>query len=77
MHLAAHAADYSLKQVEWNDDALYAETMWLRKQNPDVKILISVGGWCEGAVGGSFRSTASAAAVAASCAEQPETERLS
>jgi len=32
--------------VEWNDEErLYPETMALRQKNPDLKILISVGGW--------------------------------
>lgn len=40
-------ADFTLKPVEWNDeDKLYPETMALRQKNPDLKILIAVGGWC-------------------------------
>ena len=33
--------------MEWNDETqLYPETVALRQQNPNVKILIAVGGWC-------------------------------
>ena len=38
-------ADLSLKLFEANDATLYKETMDLRKINPALKVLISVGGW--------------------------------
>jgi chitinase len=38
--------DYSLKPVEWNDESqLYGETMALKQKNPNLKVLIAVGGW--------------------------------
>lgn len=39
-------ADFSFKPVEWNDESqLYGETMALKQQNPNLKVLIAVGGW--------------------------------
>merc|ERR1712142_1220322 len=32
---------------EWNDETLYKQVMNLRRQNPKLKIMISVGGWNE------------------------------
>jgi GH18 family chitinase len=46
--------DFTLKPVEYNDVpdpgnpsaiSLYQETMALKKVNPDLKVLIAVGGW--------------------------------
>merc|ERR1712142_363792 len=34
-----------LAMYEWNDDKMYPRTMALRKKNPDLKILLAVGGW--------------------------------
>jgi hypothetical protein len=38
-------SDLSLKLFEVNDATLYKETMDLKKINPALKVLISVGGW--------------------------------
>jgi hypothetical protein len=33
--------------MEWNDESeLIPQTMALRKQNPNLKILLAIGGWC-------------------------------
>lgn len=54
-------ADYSLKPIEYNDVpspdspgtvSLYQETMALKNKNPDLKVLIAVGGWCAAGGGG-------------------------
>ena len=33
-----------LSQYEWNDDSNYAKVIALKKQNPNLKIMLSVGG---------------------------------
>ena len=30
---------------EWNDDKMYPRMMALKKINPDLKVLLAVGGW--------------------------------
>ena len=30
---------------EWNDDKMYPRMMALKEKNPDLKILLAVGGW--------------------------------
>jgi GH18 family chitinase len=34
-----------LDMVEWNDQSMYAAVEALRSQNPNLKVLLSVGGW--------------------------------
>ena len=34
-----------LKIVEWNDEATFKKIMALRSQNPELKVLLAVGGW--------------------------------
>jgi hypothetical protein len=34
-----------LDAFEWNDDTNYAGVIALKKQNPNLKVLLSVGGW--------------------------------
>ena len=42
----ARLPDFSFKPVEWNDESqLYGETMALKQKNPNLKVLIAVGGW--------------------------------
>ena len=42
-----HSSGYTLGYIAGNDvSQLYPETMALRQQNPDVKILVAVGKWC-------------------------------
>ena len=40
----ANLANGVLAQFEWNDDVNYAKVMALKNVNPDLKILLSVGG---------------------------------
>ena len=40
-----HPADITIKILEWNDEELYAQTMALKQGNPNLKVLIAIGGW--------------------------------
>ncbi|KAF6024517.1 OVGP1 [Bugula neritina] len=37
-----------LVPYEWNDEKMYADTMKLKESNPQLKILLAVGGWTHG-----------------------------
>ena len=41
-------AELQPKLIEWNDEELYAELQGLKKANPALKTLISIGGWWVG-----------------------------
>lgn len=47
----ANLKDGILVPFEWNDDVNYGKVIGLKKQNPNLKVLISVGGieliWCK------------------------------
>lgn len=40
----ANLVNGELRQFEWNDDTQYAKVIGLKAQNPNLKILLSVGG---------------------------------
>lgn len=37
-----------LRTYEWNDETIYAQVMALRNENPELKIVLSIGGWTHG-----------------------------
>ena len=41
----AKISNGEVKAFEWNDDAMYKEVIGLKKKNPDLKVLLAVGGW--------------------------------
>jgi len=39
------STDSQLSMYEWNDDKMYPRMIKLKEKNPDLKILLAVGGW--------------------------------
>ena len=53
-------ANLGLRTFEWNDETLYKQINALKNQNPNLKLILSVGGWTHGT--GGFALAAKSAA---------------
>ncbi|XP_057310495.1 uncharacterized protein LOC130648459 [Hydractinia symbiolongicarpus] len=45
IHIIIFIVDHTLGTFEWNDEAMYQKIMAMKTQNPNLKVLLAVGGW--------------------------------